>query len=177
MEITAIATYDWETVKCFNRYHSLKSSPLKAASVPVLIISGCVILLCVLTSLIFDFFDSTILILFIAYAVLLGLELFIWFVLPKMAYKSKSFPKNATVSYIFKENSFIAESQTNGINEKLEMDYTRLSKVGEDSSYLYLFINPNQAYIVDKSTVTDSESELRHRLIAGVGIKKYRFCK
>lgn len=174
MEITASSKYDWETIKKFNYFHNFKRSKFLNVIHIIIIVCFFINLINTTMSLVLDYFDSEILLSFLTVVIVTFLLVLIYFVLPKTMFKKNKVGKNSENKFVFKEKVFEIEGGNGDVIGKSEIKYAILHKVYETKKFLYVYINPRQAYIVDKETVSD-EVALRDLLISEVGNKKYIF--
>ena len=104
-------------------------------------------------------------------------ELFALYGIPKMRYKALGKLQGMENRYVFQDRGFLASSSNDVHNGQSNTDYAVLMKAYETSKYFFLFISKNQAYIVDKATVSGGPvDDLRGKLQSILG-KKYYICK
>lgn len=85
-----------------------------------------------------------------------ALCVFLYFVLPFLLInKNKSL--NTIVNFTFDQDTISYQSTSALINENSTVRYAMLVKAIKKGSELYLFINGNQAYLVDLSTLSSEQ--------------------
>ena len=175
MEITAFAKYDWKTIKKFNHFHNFKKNKLKRATVPILLITLAINISGFAVCFFLDEFDSTLTTLLIIEVLLVLLLLFSWFIMPRINFNLNKIAKNNRNEYIFKDETFSVSCESNGMSGNSEIKYKNVRCFYETKEYIYVYINMNQAFIVDKSSFTEgSIEELRMHLISLIGNEKYK---
>ena len=115
----------------------------------------------------------------LAFLVVLGifLNLFQYFLLPKMQYRLLAKLRETENEFIFGEESFRVISRSAAYQGEAEMRYELIVKVIENSRYFFIYQTNNQVYAVDKETITGGSAEdIRKRMEPGLG-KKYMICK
>ena len=86
--------------------------------------------------------------------------------------------QNMEQEYVFSEESFTVICLDENFKGQSERKYSVIPKVMENSKYFLIFQNGNQAFIVDKSTITGGTAEeIREKLSSFVPKKKYIVCK
>ena len=104
---------------------------------------------------------------------------YVRFVLPKVRY-NKNKILHGVVNYIkFGETKFTISQSGDNANGEASISYDAIYKIYETKEYIYIYISPQQAHFVDKSTVAGATvTELREVLINAVGKNKYKLkCK
>ena len=109
--------------------------------------SGFVALTFVLYFALFGF-DATVLWSFLGIIFIDALYAFLCFGLPRITYK-KSPALDAKIHYEFFNDCYAVTSVLANGNEKSELNYQTVKKVMRYKNDVYLFIGPNQAYIID----------------------------
>lgn len=176
MEITASSIYNWETIKKYNFFHTFSKRKIGKLLIPTIVIVSIVMVLCTVLSIVGDFFDRTLLYLDILVIVLVFLEFFIWFAIPKISFKMNKLNKNFENHYTFKEDSLNVSGQNSELKGTTEISYQKLNCICETFDFFYIYINSRMAFIVDKSTISGgTEEQLRNYLIKAVGDKKYKY--
>ena len=95
---------------------------------------------------------------------------------PHLSYKLTKITNNVEDNHLFCDDSFIVETKGKNITSQATVKYDILKKVYEDGEHFFIYISKNQAYVVDKATISGgSEGELRNRLVLAVGEKKYKY--
>lgn len=176
MEIKASSKYDWNTIKSFNIFNRFKRTALKRVMTIILAIAIILTLLIFAAAIAMDSFDDTLRTLFIAELAIVAVYFFGAFLLPKLIFNLDKIKKNAENHYVFKEKSFVASNEIQGIKSNSEIDYYILHSVYETSGYFYIYISSRKAFIVDKEKIEDGkQNELRCLLAAAVGNEKFRY--
>lgn len=81
-------------------------------------------------------------------------------------------------SYVFYQDEMAVASNSTGYNADGKIQYHLIKKVKETSAYFFIFMNNNQAFIVEKSTITGGTADqIRGYLSIWVDEKKYTVCK
>lgn len=176
MEIKAKCKYDYPTCKAIAHVHSYKKqNPVKTV---VLRLALCLILALTNAYLLNSGYGSIsnyiIFILIIFIAVLDGVT---FFILPRLQYRSLSKMKDLGNRYVFRDEDFVAETDSEEYSGDSVIKYSFLEKVMETEKYFFLYQNKRQIFAVDKSTLEGGTAEeMRGRLKAVLG-KKYVICK
>ena len=176
MNIKAKCKYDYETCKAVAHISTYKKyGPKKTITIRFIF----VFVLMLLNFLIIAFSggSSINLLTFGCGALLVVLELFMYFAVPKIQYKSLSKMKDLTNEYVFSDDGFTADCNSEEYKGKSEVKYSLLIKAFETKRYFFLFENKRQAFVVDKSTLENGTAEeIREKISAVIG-KKYVLCK
>lgn len=176
MEITAFGIYDWKTIKKYHHFHNFKRNKLKKASVPIVLIALIISFLGFLVCYILDGLDSTLITLLIVEIIAAFLLFFTWFIMPRISFNLNKLAKNNKNEYVFKDETFIAACKAKDISGSTEISYKKLNSIYETEDFLYIYISMNQAFIVEKASVSGgSLEELRTHLINNMKTGKYRF--
>ena len=88
--------------------------------------------------------------------VLMPLMLFVF--LPKSVIR-KTKTLGTTIEYGFGEDEFSISVKNDILEEKSTMKYSMLQKAAKNKDELYLFIQPNNAFVVDLSEMSDEDKE------------------
>lgn len=175
MEIHGFCKYDFDVVRALNHVSIFKNrKPTRC----LLFYAVCfLIVTCIHLFFVYRFGDHALEMIWLLMIFLCTLELFLYFLLPRISYRRMQNLKDVENRFIFLHDRFSVSSSLNGYNGQSMMEYSMLVKVYETSRYFFLFQTGNQAYIVDKSTIAgEGVLELRNRLSATLG-KKYFSCK
>ena len=177
MEIKASSKYDWQTIKAFQRFHNFKSNGFKKAFPIIYIVLVSIFLISFILSCVFDSVDSDLITSLILQIVCFLLLWLIYFVLPKVAFNKNKIAKNSENHFVFRDEFFEISGETESYHGSSEVKYDALCKICETKEFFYLYINPRQAYIVEKATVSeDLIADLRQHLLNKSGPKKYKIC-
>ena len=122
-----------------------------------------------------DGFDGTMLFYMLLVLLMDALYLFLSFGLSRvMLKKNKSL--DTVIEYSFDIDSFSFKAENQYANEDVTVKYAAIVKALKNKSDLYLFITPQQAYIVDLSTLSREEyTTLKDVIAARVPAKKNRW--
>lgn len=180
MEIINNTVYDEKTIKTFvsfnifkGKNHSKKKNLFYFIGIFAFILVGLLIVLALenkdYNGLISALFQTVI---------LTVVSCFLFILLPKLAYKNNQKLLNETIRYSFNTESFSINAETKYIKVDEIIKYPFLYKVYDFNDYIYLFVNFNNGYIVDKSkfeygTVEDLLNILKKQLPPN----KYIVCK
>lgn len=176
MEIKATSKYDWETIKEFYKFSMWgRQKALNVFVVVCCVFIGAVLLLQIVTDT-FTVESIPSLAMFILLIVLLA---FIYFAIPRIQYKKNKILHGIENTITFKENCF--EMNQNGDNAASvgTINYNAIHKIYETKKYIYIYITPQQAHLINKDTVEGATAtELRAFLFKAVGMSKYKLrCK
>lgn len=176
MEIKASSKYDWETIKKFNNFNNYIR--FKALKIVVLIsnivLVAMAVLLCVMNAFTADLIGKFALVLFVD-----AFFVFTNHVYPKIQYNKSKLLHGMVNEFTFGDDAMLLEQNGENANNTETMKYSAIWKVYEAKDNIYIYINPNQSYIVDKSTIVGGTvADLRAFLMEKVGTKKYKIkCK
>ena len=175
MEIKAKCKFDYETCKAISRVDAYrKSNPKK------IVISRTVFCIA-LTMLNFAVASSgdidigyTIA---IAAALVLLIDMFMYFVMPGIQYNSMSKMKNIGNDYVFYDEEFTVASESEEFSGHNVTKYTILVKVYETEKHFFIYISKRQLFVVDKATLEGGTAEDLSKKLSSVLGKKYIRCK
>lgn len=176
MEIKATSKYDWETIKKFNLFHSITKNKVKNALV-LFVDVFCVILFILMGA--WELLDLEMIMLFALVFILNLLLAFMMLVLPKIQYKQNKHLHGMINEIIFEEEQMSLSQQGDNATSSTTIKYDAVWKIYETKDSFYIYINPRQAYIAEKSNLTGgTAADLRVFLIKEIGISKYKLrCK
>lgn len=99
---------------------------------------------------------------------------FLYVVLPRIS-ANKAPALNATVKFVFNEENYHVETQTENVTESSVCKWSMIKKVENQKTDVYLFVNSRQAYIVDVSEFSPEKlwifKDLLYRKIPAKKIK------
>lgn len=176
MEIKASSKYDWETIKRFNKFHNI--TKIKALNISIIVLDVlCAFgfcLMCAWQLLTFELIMIYLLLLFTNLMVV-----FTRFVLPKLQYKQNKQLHGVINRIAFQENEMLIEQCGENTSGTGKINYQAVWRIYETKDYIYIYVNPRQAHIINKSTITDgTATDLRIFLTKAVGMSKYKVkCK
>lgn len=177
MEIKASSKYDWQTIKTFQRFHNFKATAFKKVLPIIFIVAIVVFLFSFAVSCFLDTVDAELISLLITDILCIFLLWLIYFVLPKVAFNKNKIAKNSDNHFVFRDEIFEVSGATESYRGSSEIKYDALYKICETRDFFYLYINSRQAYIVEKSTVSEELiADLRQHLLNKSGPKKYKIC-
>ena len=146
MEILNSTVYDKKRLVTFTRFTMLNKTLIWI----FLSVSTAVVALCYLFQLYIIERNSTI---SFAFYTVLALDVFyiiITFLVPAITIK-KNKNLDLQVNYVFKENSLALTAETKLGTESSELPYGNITKALEYKDNIYLYLNSNQAFLVDKA--------------------------
>lgn len=164
MKIKAKSKLDYKTVKAFVRAGLFRKS-LPARKLAIY----CAIAVLLAAVIGFEIYllgptPTRIIMLCIAGCMLL-LELYLYFIVPRLRYNALGQLKGCVNEFVFREDYMLVASKDNGFDGESRIDYKVLSKVIETGKYFYIFHSRNQGTIVEKSTLSGGTClELRNLL-------------
>ncbi len=176
MEVKAKCKYDYEACRAVSYIANYrKQNPVKAI-ITHLIIEAALVAgnLFVITTIGWNFSNMLMLVLLSIVAVL---DLFMYFVIPRLQYRSMSKMKDLENRYVFLDDYFSAVTVSEEYSAEATIRYSLLEKAFETSRYIFLFENKRQTFIVDKLTIDNGTAEqVRERIVSVLG-KRYMMCK
>lgn len=178
MEIRAKCRYDYASIMALTHTSVYKKSNPKK-TVRIRSVVCLVLLLLFVAELKLGAFDGTFVpaIFITADILVVVIDLFMYFALPRIQYKSMAKLKDTENEYIFGENAVKVTSKGEVYNGEAEIKYSLFVKIYETSKYLFMFQTKDQAFAVDKSTIEGgSVEEIRNKL-SSYADGKYYICK
>lgn len=107
----------------------------------------------------------------------IALLCFWFFAVPKIRHKALAKMQDIENEYIFCDDKLKAFTKSKEYSGEAEIEYSVFVKAYETSKYIFLYQTKNQAYLVDKSTITDGTAdEIRNKLTEIIK-DKYILCK
>lgn len=180
MEIKVETEYDYEVFKKYFRFFVFRGKHYTVKkniffAFIILVTSICIIsLIDVITS---ERFELYFFVLLIVYLILFFNWIFLYFIRPKLFYK-KDKMKDRLYTFVFREDKMLVSSAGSGVSSSSEVDYASLLKAYEIDDFIYLFINPRQAYLVNKTNIDMiAVNNLRNLLKSKFPPDKYIICK
>lgn len=176
MEIKAKCKYDLDSVKALTHLTMFKKANPKKRMVFWTIIYA-IVLASITLELIYFGMDST---LYVPLCVgILGIALiyFWYFFTPKIQYNALAKLKDVENEYIFCDNIFKAVTKSKEYTGEAEIEYSLFVRVYETSKYIFMYKTNNQAFLVDKSTITDGTIEEIKNKLQSYLKDKYVICK
>ena len=176
MKITAKSKFNYKTIRDFIRTTSFyKTNPMKK------LVIYCAIFAVLAVSILLEMYllgpQTYLTVMLIVALVVVLLELYIYFILPRIQYNALGQMKGCTNEFTFTDDSIRLVSLDNGFSGESRIDYKVLNRTIETGKYFYIFQTKSQALIVDKSTIAGgTPEELRQKLQTVLG-KKYKIYK
>lgn len=101
------------------------------------------------------------------------------FVLPKIQYKQNKLLHGVVNNIVFKDDTILIEQCGENTSATAKINYDAAWRVYEIEKFIYIYVNPRQAYIVEKSTIEGGTAmDLRMLLVQKIGADKYKIkCK
>lgn len=138
-----------------------------ALAMTAIIVSGLII-----------FGNSIFLVILLAvFVIVILLQIYMYFGLPKIRYKSVDKFVNLQNNFIFTEKNMIVSSDMGDYSGTTNIEYSILFKVMETSENFFVFIQKQQVFLVDKSTVQGGTIEEVREVIKNALGKQYIICK
>lgn len=164
MEIYAKCKFDYESIKALSHASMYRRVRPKTALVTMLIL-GCILLGVEMYYGIFwgvEYVSFSNLLVVIA---VVGVAFFMYWGIPKLHYKQLDKMKNTENEYIFCDEVIKVSSKGEVYNGGGELKYSTIPKVIETSKYLFVFQSKNQAYLIEKATITNGTvDDIREKL-------------
>ena len=176
VEIRAKCRYDFDSIKALTHLSAYKKSdPKKAMQLRAGLCS--VLLFAIIAEHITIGLHLLAIILISAVLIVLLLDLFMYFVLPKIQFKALAKMRAVENDYLFCDNVLKITTKSEEYNGEAEIEYSLFVKVYETSKYFFIYQTGNQVLLVDKSTVDGgSVDDIRNKLSSFVK-NKYYICK
>ena len=174
MNIYASSTFDYKTVKALT--HTASYRRLNPKTVFVLqIVLAVLLMLEAVPCIRYDLVSQAVMLLVLSVFVL-GWNIFVYFFLPKIRYNALGKMQGMKNEYTFCEDGIKITSGGDLYNATGEVKYALIPKVMETSAYLFIFPNKNQAYAVDKSTITNGSVDDIRKILYPRLKQKYIMC-
>lgn len=176
MNIKASCTFDYESIRAFVHFTMFKKAEPKKRILIWSIVYTVLTLVIAVEMLLFGG-DLVLIGLLGVCLLILFYGFFAYFILPKIRYKALGKIKGTVNNYIFSDDSLTVMSQSDEFNGESSFKYSMFTRVWETSRYLFMFQNNSQAFLIDKTTVTDgSFDDIKTKLSEFPNIK-YIVCK
>ncbi len=172
MKIKASSKYDWETIKKFYAFSFSKKQrwPNIVLVVLFLLLFAMYTLEAVNGTFSMDLLPSMIMFIFVY--LFMG---FVRFILPRILYNKNKLIHGVENIITFNEQDFEIKQDGDNAKGTAAINYSAVQRIYETKEYIYIYISPQQAHIVDKSTVTGgSLTDLRILLVSKIGTNKYK---
>ena len=176
MEISASCRFDFDSIKALTHLSTYKkSNPKKTMQLRAGLCS--VLLFAIIVAHVLIGLHPLAIILIPTVLLVLFLDLFMYFVLPKIQYKSLVKMRDAENDYLFCDNVLKIITRSEEYNGEAEIEYSLFVKIYETSRYFFLYQTGNQVLLIDKSTISGgSADDIRSKLSSFVP-DKYIICK
>ena len=167
MEIKAKCRFDQETITALAHVSVYKKSKPQKKMIVEIIIAVLMILLSFAEIFVFGVYSIP-LIIIISAVLLIYWVCFLYFCLPKKQYKAMAKMREAENEYVFYDNEVEVFTSSAEYNGSAKIEYSLFVKVYETK---------NQVFVVDKSTIDDSNIKDIRTALAGAINGKYITCK
>lgn len=176
MEIKASSKYDWETIKTFNNFNNFVRHK---AMIVIWIITAVCVLLAFVIMLALGEMTLQFALLTGVFALLSFGALYCFWVLPKKQYSKDNLTRDVESEILFTEEKMCLSQKGPNTSSSGNFAYNTIWRVYETDKFIYIYIDPLRAYIVEKSTLEGAPSmELRLLLVRKIGADKYKIkCK
>ena len=175
MEIRAKCKFDFDSIRALTHLSLFRRANPQKRFTTWTIISAILLLVIILEAIAFS---DTSLVKYIFLAVLLILlECYFYFLLPKIRYKALAKMKETENSYVFCDDVLKVFTKSPEYTGEAEVEYSVFVRVYETSKYFFLFQTNNQAFLVDKSTIEGGTAEDIKNRLTTLGKGKYILCK
>ena len=176
MQIKAQSIFDYETIKALTHATLYKKKKPKTTFIALIVFSGVIALWSIIMMLLWGMDKQLIRMLFVSILMAL-LDWYLYAGLAKVQYRALHHMQNVENEFTFYDEVMMVSSQKDQYHGTAELKYTMIPKVIETSKHLIIFQNKNQAFIVDKSTITSGSMEdIRMKLVPLLK-KKYLYYK
>jgi len=172
MTIKARTVYTKDLLNQFIKFNFLKKPGQIVINIVLILLLLCMLCLSISPALIYGNFES--IFIFLGLFILIVPTLFIIsFFLPKLLNKKLI---GAVNTYEFSDSGIVIESTLPTVTGQVKANYSYLKTVYETNTNFYLFISRQQAYLMNKSDITEGTvSELHELLTKNIPAKKYIF--
>ncbi len=175
MHMTASSVYDRETIRALTRFLMFRKYEPKKRLTMWTVIYAALIAVLILEMVLWGYSPWQLILVLACIAVML-LELYLFFRLPELRYKRMGKLAGIRNEYVFTDTHMDVTSSGEGYTGAATAQYELLRRVYETDACLYLYVDGNRCYIVDKSTLQGGTAEeLRALLVRFVG-RKYIRC-
>ncbi|MBQ2943097.1 MAG: YcxB family protein [Ruminococcus sp.] len=175
MEIKATCTFDLKSIKALAHLSMFKKANPKKSIILWTVIYA-VLIAVIALELILIGYDFLLVVLLCVSAFLILYRLYMFFLVPLIRYKNLGIVKGAVNEYIFTDDLLTVKTTGKEYNSEGAFRYIVFLRVWETSEYLFIYPNKRQAYLVDKSSVSDCELELIREKLTSVDNIKYIRC-
>ena len=176
VEIRAKCKFNKDSIRALAHLATFKKANPKKTVIMRTVL--CVILLLVIIAELVVFeFDIIPIVLIVVDILVIAIDCFMYFLLPRIQYKALAKMKDAENEYVFCDNVLKTFTKSQEYNGEAEIEYSLFVKVYETSRHLFLYQTNNQVFIIDKNTIEGGTAEdIRNKLSSFVK-DKYVICK
>lgn len=175
MDIKAKCKFDYDSIRALTHLSLFKKANPKKRLLTMSVISAILALVIALEALIFSDADMVGLLCVVIGIILL--ECYLYFLVPRIRYRTLGKIKNAENEYIFSDNALKVFTKSQEYCGEAEIDYSFFVKIYETSKYFFIFQTNNQAFIVDKSTIEGGTVEDVSNKLSAYVKGQYIICK
>ena len=176
MEIKAKSKFDFETSKALAHVSVYKKNNPKKTITARFIVCFMLLLAIICEYIAFDIDNSFLLLILVVVFVTL-FDVFGYFFLPKIQYKSLLKMQDTENEYIFYDKFIKEFTKSTDYTAEANIEYSLFVKVYETSKYFFLFQTKNQVFVIDKSTIMGGTAEEIKNKLMPVVKNNYIVCK
>ena len=176
MEIKAKCKFDTDSIRALTHLSIFKKANPKKTVIARFVLCFVLLLFVIAERNIYKF-DSTPIILTVALMLMMLIDGFVYFILPKIQYRSLAKLKEAENEYVFFDDYIKVFSNSQEYKGEAKIEYSLFVKVFETSKYFFLYETKTQVFIVDKNTITDGSAEQIREKLSPILKSKYVICK
>jgi hypothetical protein len=176
MEIKAKGKLDLELCKALMHLVMFKKADPKKRMRVWAVVYGIILALVVFDFIAFGV-DTFIIVMLGVVVFTVLLMCYLYFIVPKIKYKSLAKMKDAENEYVFCDDVLRVFTKTAEYSGEATIEYSHLVKVYETAKYFLLFQTQEQVLAVDKSTIENgTQKDIRDKLTSSIA-GKYIVCK
>lgn len=174
MDIKAKCKYDYESIKALTHFSLFKRANPKKRIISLIIIFSALTLLVLLKILLSR--DTDLLIYLCILIVVLLIENYLYFIVPKLRYRSLAKLKDSENEYVFSDKILRINNKSQDYSGESNIEYSFFVKVYETSRYLFLYQTNNLVFIVDIDTLEGGTIEDIRNIFSECNNGKYIIC-
>ena len=175
MEIFAKCKLDYEAIKALTHLSFGKRKDPKKQLILRMLFCGLLAAWIVTMMVVFGV-DYIPVVLLVVDALIIAIYCMTYFALPRKQYKALKQRQNLENLYTFCDDMLKVTSKNACYDGKTEMQYSMLVKAMETSKYLFLYLDDQQVFMVDKATISGGTvGDIRARLLPVLG-DRYILC-
>jgi hypothetical protein len=176
MEIKAKGKLDLELCKALMHLVMFKKADPKKRMRVWAVVYGIILALVVFDFIAFGV-DTFIIVMLGVVVFTVLLMCYLYFIVPKIKYKSLAKMKDAENEYVFCDDELRVLTRGEEYSGESVLKYSVFVKAYETSRYFFLFQPQNQVFAVDKSTIENgTQKDIRDKLTSSIA-GKYIVCK